>query len=328
MPSRYPTASSNSSNPGYAVIQNAIDETSTTASGGGGGGGGGGSGSSSSFTGIENPEALSALLAFIRESASGGSAEYKADKANRNQAIVDTRKSLTDYSKQNAFTDAANLMAKNLTDSLEKNMPAISKGIQGAGTSASSMQALLSSKLATDSARDAGALGAQQATAYGQISAQLHGVLNELTKYDPALVNNLLKAIDLTKVSRSQESHITYPTAPMNPTIPGSSSRSGGGSQVVSTAGYGNSGSSNDSDYQYGNGGNYYTATVTSGGARPVSSGPSEGYVYANSTGQGTLFNNGNTQDFNYSQAATTSDPYSGYSDWGYGNDGSDGEEG
>lgn len=58
-----------------------------------------------------------------------------------------------DYTKDKAFQDAVDLVSQSLQNSMEKNMPAISKSIQGAGTSSSSMQGLLSQKLATDASQ-------------------------------------------------------------------------------------------------------------------------------------------------------------------------------
>lgn len=196
--------------------------------GGGGGGGGGGSSSGSSFSGIDNPEALAILMDFIKQSTSGGTADQKKQRADRDAQIKSARGTLGDYSKQAAFGDAADLMAQQLRKSLEANMPAISRSIQGAGTSASSMQGLLSQKLATESAQAASALGAEQAKAYGGISAQLQGVLEALTRIDPSIETNLLKALDMTKVSRQTQSSVTAPTAPTNSTS--SRTASGGGS--------------------------------------------------------------------------------------------------
>lgn len=220
-------------------------------------------GMGSSFTGIENPEALAILMDTIRQMASGGTAEQKAQRAERQTQLESTRGTLGDYTKSAAYGDAADLMAQQLRRSLEQNMPAISKSIQGAGTSASSMQGLLSQKLATESAQSAGALGAEQAKAYGGISAQLQGVLEALTRADPTMQEQLLKALDLTKVQKSVQSQSQ------------TSSRTGGGG-----------------------GGSFYQPVGPQGGSAPIPAydpGPSYsgggGYSYAPS--QGAQFYNG-----------------------------------
>ena len=261
--------------------------------------GGGGSSSQSQFAGIDNPEALSILMDFIRQTAGGGTEEQRKQRAERNTEIQRTRALAGDYTKQSAFADAAELMAQQLRVSLEKNMPAISRSIQGAGTSASSMQGLLSQKLATESAQAASALGAEQAKSYGNISAQLQGVLEALTRIDPSIESNLLKALDLTKVSRSEGRSVTNPTV--------STTASGGGSyfQPISQtqqafSGYG------DSAYQ--------------GAINQAIAGPGNGFVQNNDTGAGTVFRGGQSEDFNYGPAQETSVLDQQYAEgWGYG---------
>lgn len=186
---------------------------------------------SSSFNGITDANALKALQALIAQLASGGTEADKKQQAERTQTIDDTRAAAADYSKDAAFQDAADLISQSLQASMEKNMPAISKSIQGAGTSASSMQGLLSQRLATDAAQSAGALGAQQATSYGGITAQLSSVLEKLTQSDPTNTNALINALGLLKNTTSSSSSQS--------TSSGSSSQSssgggGGGSRVVS----------------------------------------------------------------------------------------------
>ena len=249
--------------------------------------GGGGSSSQSQFQGIENPEALALLMDFIRQTAGGGTEEQRRQRAERNAEIQRTRALGGDYTKQAAFADAAELMAQNLRQSLEKNMPAISRSIQGAGTSASSMQGLLSQKLATESAQAASALGAEQAKAYGGISAQLQGVLEALTRIDPSIETNLLKALDLTRVSRSESRSVQAPTV--------STTASGGGSyfQPISSpqqafSGYG------DSAYQ---------GAIS----QALASGPGSGFVQNNDTGQGTVFRGGQMEDFSYGPPPSSS---------------------
>ncbi len=191
------------------------------------------SASSESFQGLEG-EALTQLLAQIRELASGGGADYKAQRAKRDAEIVSAKQLQNTYSKDAAFSDAAQLMAQNLRQSLEKNMPAISRSVQGAGTSASAMQGLLSQKLATESAQAAAAEGAMQARAYGGISSQLAGVLEGLTRIDNTNVGNLLKALDSARIQRStsqQSSSVT--DAPQS----SSSGSAAGGSRYPASSG-------------------------------------------------------------------------------------------
>lgn len=160
------------------------------------------SSSSSSFSGIEDPTSLANLKTLITQLLSGGTAEQRANAGKKNEAMTLTKDALGNYTKSKAFQDAVDLMAAQLGDSLEANKPAIQRAVEGAGTSAGSMQALLSQNLATDSAQKAGALGAEQAKAYGQITASLLSTLNQSANQVDPVVGDLLKALDLTRISR------------------------------------------------------------------------------------------------------------------------------
>lgn len=248
------------------VLQN--PQNSTTASGGGGGGG---ESSGSSFTGITDPAVYAILLQALQSAAGGGDADYKAQRAERNTEIQRTRALSGDYTKNAAFADAADLMAQQLRQSLEANMPAISKSIQGAGTSASSMQGLLSQKLATESAQAAGALGAKQATDYGQISGVLQGILERLTVPDNSNMQALAQLLNVAKTSSQTQRSVTNPT---NPTIAGEST--GGGTYFQPFADQG---------------GDYGQAIQQA--VKKSSSGPSGGYAVDNTTGIGTQWKGG-----------------------------------
>lgn len=194
-----------------------------------GGGGGGGQSDSASFTGIENPEALALLMQFLQASMSGGDSTTKAMQKERQTQIASTRASLGDYSKGAAFSDAAAMIAQSLRKSMESAMPAISKAIQGAGTSASSMQGLLAQRAATEASQAAGTLGAQQAASYGNIASSLQSVLEALTRPDNTNSSNILGALGLLK---NQKSVSTQTQNPTNPQF--SVTASGGGSSIAS----------------------------------------------------------------------------------------------
>ena len=190
------------------------------------------SSSSESFTGIQDEEALIVLKNLIKQLAGGGTDQQRATNQERQQTIQDTRATAQDYTKDKAFTDAKDLITQSLQTSMEKQMPAISKSIQGAGTSSSSMQGLLSQKLATDASTAAGALGAEQAKAYGNISANLASVLERLTQNDSTTENSLINALALLRntTSSSESSSSSVSSGSSN------QSSSGGGSRLVSTS--------------------------------------------------------------------------------------------
>ena len=274
-----------------------------------------------SFTGIEDPKALQMLMQTLTQLQSGGTPEMKRQRAERQTEIGRTRAISGDYSKGAAFQDAADLMAQNLRQSMERNMPVINKSIQGAGTSASSMQGLLSQKLATESAQAAGALGAEQARAYGNISANLQGVLEALTRVDNTGIEALLKGLELSKVSRqfNTSSAITMPSY--------SQTASGGGSYVAGQSG--GAQPSAPSPYQDG----VWYGPPTSGDSQYVPVGTPRSYYpdgkmpYAAPYGGSGATNGYGTQQgmtaddlyeqANQSNAWATGSSYSG--GWGYG---------
>lgn len=155
------------------------------------------------------PEALAALNMLIQELMSGGTNEQIAERIKRQQTQDLVNALLSQYSKGAAFGDAKGLMALNLQKAMEENMPSIQRAIEGAGTSASSMQGLLSQKLARDSALAASALGAEQAARYGQIASSLSSTLEALTRQNSPVTDAILKALDIAKGSVTNSSRIT-----------------------------------------------------------------------------------------------------------------------
>ena len=146
-----------------------------------------------------DPATQEALNTIIQQLLGGGTSDQQESNKKRQALISFVEQMLGQYSKQAAFDDASNLMKYNLQQTMEKNMPAIAKSIEGAGTSAASMQGLLAQKLATDSATQAGALGADQAKSYASATANLAGLLEALTRPDNSIVNSLLSALQIAK---------------------------------------------------------------------------------------------------------------------------------
>jgi hypothetical protein len=163
------------------------------------------SSSSASFSGLQDSPERDMIKGLIGQFNNGGTEAYKQAQAQRQQSIGMLDSSLQDYSKKNAFQDAVDLMSSNLNKSMEAQKPAIQKAMEGAGTSAGSMQALLSQKLSADASREAGAMGAQQAVAYGQIASNLLNQRGSLTTGVDQSIDPMVKLADLLKVSTSQQ---------------------------------------------------------------------------------------------------------------------------
>lgn len=186
----------------------------------------------------DNQKVLDTLL---KQLIGGGTKEQKKTTKDRDAVTELIRNLLGEFSKQKAFEDAKGLMALNMQNSMQKNMPAIQRSIEGAGTSAASMQSLLSQNLVNDSALAASALGAEQAKAYGGTTTNLALLLEALTRQDNSVLNALTNALGIAKQG----------TVNRTTSQSGSSSKAGttSGSTTTQTVngGYQGSGSRNQS---------------------------------------------------------------------------------
>lgn len=173
-----------------------------------------------------DPQSLALLNSFINTLNTGGTEQQKATIANRKETQGTVKGLMADYQKAAAFQDAQALIERSLQDSMQRNMPAIQRSVEGAGTSASAMQGLLSQQLATNASREASALGAEQAKAYGGISTQLAGLLTNLAGQGNEVENNLLQALQVLKGGvTTTNSSVTAP----NQVVSGGFSAGGGG---------------------------------------------------------------------------------------------------
>lgn len=156
------------------------------------------------------PQSLASLEALISMLQGGGSLQQKAEIARKKQTQDLIQQMLGQYSSGQAFTDAQGLMALNLQKAMETNMPQIQRSIEGAGTSASSMQSLLAQNMARDSSLAASALGAEQAKAYGGITSQLTNQLSGMASsaLDP-VGEALIKALGIAKGAVTNTQKIT-----------------------------------------------------------------------------------------------------------------------
>ena len=163
---------------------------------------GGGASGQQSFTGIADQDVFNQIKGKLSGILGGTDEGTNLAKQQKQESIGKYDQLLADYSKQGAFTDAASLMQQNLKAAMEANKPAIQRAMEGSGTSAGSMQALLSQQLSDKAALSAGAMGAEQAKSYGQISAQLMSGRGQLTQGRDSSVGDIVGLADLLKVSK------------------------------------------------------------------------------------------------------------------------------
>jgi len=155
--------------------------------------------SSSQTTTALDPNSMKTLQDFIAQLMSGGTASQKGEIQKRDAMTQFVTNLLGLVSPEQAKADAQGLMSLNLQQSMEKQMPALQKAIEGAGTSASSMQALLANRIAQDAALNASALGGEQQKAYAQSRAQLASLLEAFTRPQNTVENTLIQALGALK---------------------------------------------------------------------------------------------------------------------------------
>lgn len=143
------------------------------------------------------------LKALLQQLLGGGTPEQRAEQARRIEEINAVRQQRGDYSKEAALADSQAVSARESRLALEKLVPSISRAAEGAGTSASSMRALLLQDAAQRAAESAAALGLKASVDYGNISTGLSGVLNSLTQQNNPITKALIDALAISKGQNS-----------------------------------------------------------------------------------------------------------------------------
>lgn len=175
------------------------------------------SNNSSSTTNMD-PESLAALQRLIAQLSGAGTSETQAEAARRKQIEALVLGLLPSVSTNQAFNDAKGLMALNLQKSMDANMPALQRSIEGAGTSASSMQGLLGQNASRDAALAASALGADQAKSYQNNQTAMLNTLEALTRPTSTQTNALLAALNIAKNATSNTNGNSSQTTNTNQT--------------------------------------------------------------------------------------------------------------
>lgn len=164
------------------------------------------SGSSSTSGTVYTAGAEAALQALIKQLLAGGTPEQQAEASNRIQEIQNLRNLRADYSKNSAMADAEGAAAQQSRVAMEKLLPSINSAAEGAGTSASSMRALLLQDAANKAAESAAALKLKAGVDYGGISSNLSGVLANLINVDSPVTRALISALQISKGQQSTQS--------------------------------------------------------------------------------------------------------------------------
>ncbi len=129
---------------------------------------------------------IQALLSGFKEQLTSASNPFTT-------ALTNIQSLLGGYSKGAAFSDASAIVNREATKQARKNAPVLQRAAEGAGTSAGSMQGLMANQFAVDTAEAAGALGAQQAVQYGNISANLSSALASLAANGDPIAKSIIQ---------------------------------------------------------------------------------------------------------------------------------------
>ena len=171
------------------------------------------SGTQTNVTQNMTPAQQALLNSFITQLMGGGTPDMRAATAARTQergTVINLR---NNFSKDQAFIDAAGLMNQQTRRTMEKLLPTISRAAEDAGSSGGALRALLMQDAANKAAESASALGAQQATQYGQIQVGFSQIMENLTRADPALAQTIVGALNVAKGSTSTSTTTNNQTA-------------------------------------------------------------------------------------------------------------------
>jgi hypothetical protein len=181
---------------------------------------------------------LAALNLLIQQLLGGGTQEMAQQKAERQAEINNVQATRAGYTKDAAFNDAQGLIAQTLQQTLQQLIPGINRAAEGAGTSQSSMRALLTQQAQMQAANAASAQGLNAAVQYGNINTGLSGVLQNLTQPDNSVTQALLSALNTAKgaTTSSTTSGTTQTDGTSNVNTTGSSSQQGTSNQNSNTS--------------------------------------------------------------------------------------------
>ena len=217
-------------------------------------------------------EAYKMLMDFLRQQAAGGTAEDRARREAIWGEIAAGQAQRAGYSKAAAVVDSTAAASAQMTNALKQMLPAITAGVDSAGTSGSAMAALLSQNAAEGVSRNAAQLQLDAAISYGQIANQSSGIIAELLKIDDQSANRFLEGLNIAKGAISTTSDRTVRNVNTN------SSENVRGSESSSSTST-TSNWSNSSSNQSGTTSRNYTPTGGSTGGFTESVGGGGGYT-------------------------------------------------
>lgn len=161
-------------------------------------------------------EAYGLLMQFLREQAMGGSDSDVERRRAIWEEIAANRAQRQGYSKEAAMIDSAAAASAQMAAALEQMLPAITAGVDSAGTSGSAMAALLSQRAAEQVSRNAAKLQLDAAISYGNVANQASGIVAELLKIEDKAQERFLQGLEIAKGAITSTTDVTNRTIQEN----------------------------------------------------------------------------------------------------------------
>lgn len=168
-------------------------------------------------------------------------AQQKTSQSTAQQAVQTAQKGAEGYSKEAAFADSSAAVNAQLRAALLELMPSLVRASEGAGTSQSSMRALLTQDAAQKATDSAAQLGIKAAVDYGQLQQGLLNSLANLSQTGDATTNALINALQVAKGAQTTTKAVQSQGKDANYTSV--SGVMGGANQPITTPGWGVTGS-------------------------------------------------------------------------------------
>lgn len=172
------------------------------------------------------------IAELIRLLQGDGTEEQQRERAAREAETERTRALQSNYTKEAAFADSKGAVEAQLRQALEAMSGTLTRATEGAGTSQSSMRALLAQQGATQSAESAAKVGLEAAVSYGQLSASLANTLESLTRPTNIQTNSLLQALGLAQNAYQENKYNIINGTTQQVTTPGGGASVGGSGGV------------------------------------------------------------------------------------------------
>ena len=145
------------------------------------------------------PQDEALIRTMLQQLMGDGTPQQQEERKRRDLALQNIYSLLGQVSPEAAKADASGSVSLALQRILEKNMPAISRAVEGAGMNTSTMQGVLSSQMARDASLAAQDAQARQEQAYAQQRSNLAQMLDPLTRQQASQSGEAVQLLNLLR---------------------------------------------------------------------------------------------------------------------------------